>query len=88
ASLTRRDQLPQVLEGIAAAKAAGLKVKLNTVALKGLNEAEIPALIAWAHAQGHSVTLIEVMPLGEIDGDRFDHYLPLDAVRRDLEARW
>ncbi|MFX8653195.1 radical SAM protein, partial [Acinetobacter baumannii] len=65
ASLTRRDQLPQVLEGIAAAKAAGLKVKLNTVALKGLNEAEIPALIAWAHAQGHSVTLIEVMPLGE-----------------------
>lgn len=88
ASLTRRDQLPQVLEGIAAAKAAGLKVKLNTVALKGLNEAEIPDLIAWAHAQGHSVTLIEVMPLGEIDGDRFDHYLPLDAVRRDLEARW
>ncbi|WP_408589144.1 GTP 3',8-cyclase MoaA [Novosphingobium sp.] len=88
ASLTRRDQLPQVLEGIAAAKAAGLKVKLNTVALKGLNEAEIPELVAWAHSQGHSVTLIEVMPLGEVDGDRFDHYLPLDAVRRDLESRW
>lgn len=88
ASLTRRDSLPQVLEGIAAAKAAGLKVKINTVALKGLNEQEIPDLIAWAHGQGHDLTLIEVMPLGEVEGDRFDHYLPLDAVRRDLEARW
>ncbi len=86
--LARRDSLPQVLEGIAAAKAAGLKVKLNTVALKGLNEDGIPDLIAWAHGQGHSVTLIEVMPLGEVEGDRFDHYLPLDAVRRDLESRW
>ena len=86
--LARRDSLPQVLEGIAAAKAAGLKVKLNTVALKGLNDDGIPDLIAWAHGQGHDVTLIEVMPLGEVDGDRFDHYLPLDAVRRDLESRW
>ena len=88
ARLARRDCLPQVLEGIAAASAAGLKVKLNTVALKGVNEAEIPDLVAWAHAQGHELTLIEVMPLGEVEGDRFDHYLPLDAVRRDLEARW
>ena len=88
AKLTRRDSLPQVLEGIAAARAAGLKVKINTVALKGLNEAEIPSLIEWAHGQGHAMTLIEVMPLGEVEGDRFDHYLPLDAVRRDLEARW
>lgn len=88
AQLTRRDQLPQVLEGIAAAKAAGLKVKLNTVALKGLNEQAIPDLVGWAHGQGHDVTLIEVMPLGEVDGDRFDHYLPLDGVRRDLESRW
>lgn len=86
--LARRDMLPNVLEGIAAAKAAGLKVKLNTVALKGLNEGELPDLIAWAHGQGHELTLIEVMPLGEVEGDRFDHYLPLDAVRRDLEARW
>lgn len=86
--LARRDMLPQVLEGIAAAKAAGLKVKLNAVALKGLNEGELPDLIAWAHGHGHEVTLIEVMPLGEVEGDRFDHYLPLDAVRRDLEARW
>ena len=83
--LARRDGLIQVLGGIAAAKAAGLKIKLNTVALKGLNEAELPALIAWAHGEGHDLTLIEVMPLGEIDGDRFDHYLPLTAVHKSLE---
>lgn len=88
ASLARRDMLPQVLEGIAAAKAAGLKVKINAVALKDINEATLPDLITWAHGEGHDVTLIEVMPLGEVEGDRFDHYLPLDAVRRDLEKRW
>ncbi|CAH0497491.1 GTP 3',8-cyclase MoaA [Novosphingobium sp. CECT 9465] len=88
AKLARRDMLPQVLEGIAAAKAAGLKVKINAVALKDINEASLPDLIAWAHGRGHDVTLIEVMPLGEVEGDRFDHYLPLDAVRRDLERRW
>ena len=88
AQLARRDSLPQVLEGIAAAKAAGLKVKINAVALKGVNEHEIADLIGWAHGQGHKITLIEVMPLGEVDGDRFDHYLPLDAVRAGLEARW
>ena len=86
--LARRDRLDAVLEGIAAAREAGLKVKLNTVALKGVNEHEIPAMIEWAHGQGHDVTLIEVMPLGEVDGERIDHYLPLDAVRRDLERRW
>lgn len=88
ARLARRDSLPQVLEGIAAAKAAGLKVKLNTVALKGVNEDEIPDLIAWAHGQGLDVTLIEVMPLGEVEEDRFDHYLPLSAVRERLERQW
>jgi cyclic pyranopterin phosphate synthase len=87
-TLSRRDRLGQVLEGIAAAKAAGLKVKLNTVALKGLNEAEIPSLVEWAHAHGHEMTLIEVMPLGEVEGQRVDHYLPLTAVREDLEERW
>jgi len=86
--LSRRDSLPQVLEGLAAAKAAGLKVKLNTVALKGINEDEIPDLIAWAHGQQFEATLIEVMPLGEVEEDRFDHYLPLLAVRDDLERRW
>ncbi|MBA4161741.1 MAG: GTP 3',8-cyclase MoaA [Novosphingobium sp.] len=88
AQLTRRDSLPQVLEGIAAAQAAGLAVKLNAVALKGVNEAEIPALVEWAHGQGMELTLIEVMPLGEVEGDRFDQYLPLSAVREDLEARY
>ncbi|MBD3728443.1 MAG: GTP 3',8-cyclase MoaA [Sphingomonadales bacterium] len=86
--LSRRDRLPQVLAGIAAAKAVGLKVKLNAVALKGLNEGELPTLIEWAHGEGHEVTLIEVMPLGDVDGDRIDHYLPLVAVREALEARW
>lgn len=88
ARLTRRDQLPNVLDGIAAAREAGLKVKINTVALKGVNEGEIPELVAWAHGEGHDLTLIEVMPLGEVDGDRVDHYLPLTAVIDDLAKRW
>ena len=88
AALTRRDSLPQVLEGIAAARAAGLAVKLNTVALKGVNEAEIPALMEWAHGHGLELTLIEVMPLGEVDGDRFDHYLPLSEVRSALDTQF
>ena len=86
--LSRRDRLTQVLEGIRAAKEAGLQVKLNAVALKRLNQHELPDLIAWAHGQGHEVTLIEVMPLGEVDGDRIDHYLPLTVVRDDLDRRW
>ena len=86
--LSRRDRLNHVLRGIAAAKDAGLKVKLNTVALKGLNEAEIPFLVEWAHAQGHEITLIEVMPLGEIEGERVDHYLPLTAIKDVLDTRW
>lgn len=86
--LTRRDRLAEVLAGIDAAQAAGLKVKLNTVALKGINEDEIPSLIAWAHARGCDLTLIEAMPLGEIDEDRSDHYLPIPAVLTQLETRW
>ena len=88
ARLARRDSLPQVLEGIAAARAAGLAVKLNTVALKGINEQEIAPLIEWAHGQGMELTLIEVMPLGEVEADRFDHYLPLSEVRSALEQRF
>ncbi|WP_404479839.1 GTP 3',8-cyclase MoaA [Novosphingobium sp. BL-52-GroH] len=88
ARLTHRDSLPQVLEGLAAARAAGLKVKLNTVALKGVNEHEIADLVAWAHGQGFEATLIEVMPLGEVEEDRIDHYLPLVAVQEDLARRW
>ncbi len=88
ARLARRDSLPQVLDGIAAARAAGLTVKLNTVALKGVNQAELPELIGWAHGQGMDLTLIEVMPLGEVETDRFDHFLPLSEVRADLARRW
>jgi molybdenum cofactor biosynthesis protein A, bacterial len=88
ARLSRRDSLPQVLQGLQAAKAAGLRVKLNTVALKGVNEHEIGDLVAWAHGQGFDATLIEVMPLGEVEEDRFDHYLPLLAVQEQLAARW
>lgn len=88
ARLSRRDRLERVLAGIAAAKSAGLQVKINTVALKGLNEDEIPALIEWAHGEGHDLTLIEVMPLGEIDGERIDHYLPIPQLREELEKRF
>lgn len=86
--LTRRDALAQVLAGIDAADRAGLKIKINAVALKGLNEDELPSLIGWAHGRGFDVTLIEVMPLGEVEEDRFDHYLPLTAVRDRLERGW
>jgi len=88
AKLARRDSLPSVLEGLRAAKEAGLAVKINTVALKGINEDEIADLIAWAHGQGFDATLIEVMPLGDVEEDRFDHYLPLAAVRERLESQW
>lgn len=88
ARLARRDSLPQVLEGIAAAQAAGITVKINTVALKAINEAEIPELMAWAHGRGMDLTLIEVMPLGEVEEDRFDHYLPLTRVRESLDGRY
>lgn len=88
AKLTRRDALPQVLDGIKAAREAGLKVKLNAVALKGINEHDLPEMIEWAHSEGHEVTLIEVMPLGEVEEDRIDHFLPLSTVRERLETRW
>ena len=88
ARLTRRAALPQVLAGIDAAQKAGLRVKLNTVALKRINDREIPQLIAWAHGRGCDITLIETMPLGEVDEDRVDHYLPIPVVQDVLEARW
>ena len=88
ARIARRDCLPQVLAGIDAAVAAGLKVKLNTVALKHDNAHEIPDLIKWAHAHGHDITLIETMPLGEIDEDRTDQFLSLTRVREDMQSYW
>ena len=88
AEITRWGRLPQVLEGIAAASAAGLHVKLNMVALAGVNDREVEAMLAFAAAGGHDLVLIETMPLGEIGVDRVDHYLPLSRVRADLETRW
>jgi GTP 3',8-cyclase len=82
--ITRWGDLAKVLESIDAADAAGLKIKVNTVALKGVNEDEIPELLRWAHGRGFDFTLIETMPLGEIDGDRMDQYLPLSLVRARL----
>ena len=87
-AITRRGDLGVVLRGIEAARAAGLKVKINTVALKGVNEAEIPSMIEWAHGGGMDVTLIEVMPMGEIGEHRIDQYLPLSQLRATLAGRW
>ena len=88
ARLTRRRALSQVLAGVDAAQDVGLKVKINMVALKDFNQNDIAPMIEWAHGRGMDVTLIEVMPLGEIEEDRFDQYLPLTQVRDDLETRW
>jgi len=86
--LTRRNALDAVLKGIDAALEAGIKVKINTVALKGVNDSEIPRLIEWAHNKSMDITLIEVMPLGDIDEDRVDQYIPLNAIRDNLEHRF
>jgi cyclic pyranopterin phosphate synthase len=88
AAITRLDRLDAVLAGIAAARAAGIAVKINTVALKGVNEDQFDALIAWCGRLGMDLTLIETMPLGDVAGYRSGQYLPLDLVRRRLEARW
>ena len=87
-AITRWGELSKVLAGIDAAQAAGLKVKINAVALKGVNEDEFPALIAWAHGRGMELTLIEVMPLGDIGAARLDQYLPLSIVRARLSERF
>jgi cyclic pyranopterin phosphate synthase len=85
AHITRGGDLGEVLRGIAAARAAGLAVKINMVALAGFNEDEIGAMLAWCGAEGLDLTLIETMPLGEVEEDRTSHYLPLDRVKRELE---
>lgn len=87
-AITRWGSLDQVLGGIDAAQAAGLKVKINAVALKGVNDDEFPRLIAWAHGRGMDLTLIEVMPLGEIGEGRLDQYLPLSLVRARLAEKF
>jgi GTP 3',8-cyclase len=87
-AITRWGDFGQVMGGIEAARAAGLAVKINAVALKGVNEDEIDGMIRWAHGDGMDLTLIETMPLGDIDGDRTDQYLPLSVVRARLMDRW
>jgi len=86
--ITRWGKLDKVMIGIDAAQEAGLKVKINAVALKGTNEHELPEMIAWAHGRGMDFTVIETMPLGDIDGDRTDQYLPLSLLRARLAERW
>jgi cyclic pyranopterin phosphate synthase len=83
-AITRWGDFGDVMAGLEAAEKAGLKVKLNAVALKGVNEDEIADLVRFAHGRGHDLTLIETMPLGDIDGDRTDQYLPLSIVRARL----
>jgi cyclic pyranopterin phosphate synthase len=87
-AITRRGRLADVLAGIAAADAAGLRVKLNMVAMRGVNDDEIEAMLHWAHGHGYDLTLIEGMPLGEVGIDRVDTYLPLRELRDRLAARY
>ncbi|MFC5585885.1 GTP 3',8-cyclase MoaA [Nitratireductor kimnyeongensis] len=87
-AITRWGKLEKVMRGIEAAEEAGLKIKLNTVALKGFNEDEIPTMLRWAHGRGMDMTVIETMPMGEIDGDRTDQYLPLSLLRAQLERQF
>lgn len=86
--ITRRGDLATVLLGIETAAAAGLKIKINMVALRGLNENEIAPMIRWCETQGYDLTLIETMPLGEVENDRTEYYLPLNEVRARLEREF
>ncbi len=87
-AVTRWGEIGQTLDGLFAAKAAGLAVKINAVALKGVNEGEYDRMLAWCGEHGFDLTLIETMPLGDISGDRMDQYLPLSVVRDRLRAHW
>ncbi|HMI94960.1 MAG TPA: GTP 3',8-cyclase MoaA, partial [Micropepsaceae bacterium] len=83
-TITRWGDLSKVIAGIDAAQQAGLKIKINVVALRGVNEDEIPELISWAHGRGMDITLIETMPMGDVDADRTEQYLPLSLVKAQL----
>jgi cyclic pyranopterin phosphate synthase len=87
-AITRWGDFSRVMEGIDAAQEAGIRVKLNAVALKGFNDHEIPEMIRWAHGHGMDLTLIETMPMGEIDLDRTDQYLPLSLLRAKLSEQF
>jgi cyclic pyranopterin phosphate synthase len=82
--ITRRGDLGQVMRGLDAAQAAGIKVKINAVALKGVNEDEIEPMVAWAHGRGMDLTFIEVMPMGDIEPERIEQFMPLSVVRERL----
>ncbi len=86
--ITRRGDLDLVLQGIHAARAAGLAIKINMVALRGVNDDEFDRMIAWCGDHGFDLTLIETMPMGDTGIDRNDQYLPLSLVRSELAARW
>lgn len=86
--ITRWGDISKVMSGIDAAQAAGLKIKINAVALKGFNDHEIPDMLRWAHGRGMDMTVIETMPMGEIDEDRTDQYLPLSLLRAQLERQF
>jgi cyclic pyranopterin phosphate synthase len=87
--ITRWGKLDKVMDGIAAAKAAGLQVKINAVALKDVNDSEFDSMIEWCGREGHDLTFIEVMPMGEVgEGARLDQYLPLSVVRANLSKKW
>jgi GTP 3',8-cyclase len=86
--ITRWGDLSKVLDGLKIAQAVGLKIKINTVALKGVNENEIATLLEWAHGLGMDLTVIEVMPLGDVDESRLDQYLPLSIVRAQIAERY
>ncbi|MGC2716251.1 MAG: GTP 3',8-cyclase MoaA, partial [Pseudolabrys sp.] len=87
-AITRWGDLGKVLDGVNAAQAAGLQIKINAVALKGVNEDEITSLLEWAHGRGMDLTVIEVMPLGDVDESRLDQYLPLSIVRAQVAERY
>ncbi len=87
-AITRKGDLAQVLGGIETAARAGLKIKINTVALRDVNEDEIEDMIRWAHGNGFELTLIETMPMGEIGADRVEQYLPLSLLRARLEQHF
>jgi GTP 3',8-cyclase len=87
-AITRWGDLGKVMAGIDRAQAEGLSVKINAVALKGVNDGEAAAMVRWAHGRGLEMTFIEVMPLGEIEGERVDQYLPLSQLRADLAAEF
>jgi cyclic pyranopterin phosphate synthase len=89
AAITRWGRLPQVLDGLAAAKRAGLAIKINTVALRGVNDGEFDRIVRWCGDEGFDLTFIEVMPLGELgEGVRLDQYMPLSMVRAKLNESW